>query len=107
MTAKILAAAVVAVLLVASVAFVGPALAHGDELTAPADEPTTNDTWTGHAETESQGEWPAWMTDHVTDEQTEWMESHGGPHFGTTDDADRHVDATQQPRWGGGYGNGC
>ena len=124
MTTKILTAAVVGVLLVASVAFVGPALAHGAEPTAPTDEPTANDTWTDHPRTTSQGAWPSWMADHMTDDQIEWMESHvgdgpqygpsdqhhtehGGPNLGNADGADRHDDTPHQPRWGGGYANGC
>lgn len=88
MTSKTLGAVLVAAVVVASVAFVGPALAHGDAPTQPTNETTANETpmnqtapnatWTGHANAWDRGQWPTWMGGHVSQNAYGWMASHMG-----------------------------
>ncbi|MFW5918744.1 MAG: hypothetical protein ACOCSF_00930 [Halanaeroarchaeum sp.] len=89
--------------LVAGVAFVGPALAHGDETTTPTNE-TANEThwndgantWTDHANAGDDRSVPAWMASHTSQGDGDWMASAMG--VGTQDRPATHH---HQQTWNG------
>lgn len=67
-------------ILVAGVALVGPAMAHGDQTTAPTNEAAnetnwneTSSTWTDHATAWNDRAVPTWMASHMSQADAEWM----------------------------------